>query len=505
MDVINLSIGEPEVEPTRDLIALALDAAARAGVVPVVAAGNDFDEFGEGSLASPGSSAEAITVGASTSGAAPSIAASRPPGRRPSRSGSSPTSSHPARRSSRPPPTGGGRHPGRAWRPTRRRGGGAPPAAPSGLDAPSGQGRAHDHRSPARRDSSRRPASARGSWTLPRRTRLFVLAAPTSLSFGLVACAARLTSTGRRSRTRVAERVRGAVTVEKASWPEATALDRPSRRRRPRAPRVQLGAGIAEGEADGGAIVLSDGRARDASRSGARCHRTQAGRTRTGSDPPGGLTGRHPREGRARSVTIAIPRSRRRLVRRASPRRPRAGLPRPAHAGRCELRGRRSPRAAAESPSSPGRRRRATRTGSRATPRSRFNLNPYLVEFSDPVPVGRCARPLAGAYDSSSTARRGASAGAFTFRSGSNDVTPPKATLVTRAVRSVGGDSAFASATRAPGSTPLARGDASTASETTARLVGGVVRVPTRAASRRARHRLRLGLAITRRRGTTRT
>jgi subtilisin family serine protease len=74
MDVINLSIGEPEITPQRDIVALALDAAAAAGVVPVVAAGNDFQEFGAGSLASPGSAADAITVGASTSGASPSIA-----------------------------------------------------------------------------------------------------------------------------------------------------------------------------------------------------------------------------------------------------------------------------------------------------------------------------------------------------------------------------------------------------------------------------------------------
>ena len=66
MDVINLSLGEPEVEPTRDLVALALDGAARAGVIPVVAAGNDFEEFGKGSLSSPGSSALAITVAAVT-------------------------------------------------------------------------------------------------------------------------------------------------------------------------------------------------------------------------------------------------------------------------------------------------------------------------------------------------------------------------------------------------------------------------------------------------------
>ena len=66
MDVINLSIGEAETEPSRDPIALALDGAAAAGVIPVVAAGNDYGEFGAGSLTSPGSSALAITVGAVT-------------------------------------------------------------------------------------------------------------------------------------------------------------------------------------------------------------------------------------------------------------------------------------------------------------------------------------------------------------------------------------------------------------------------------------------------------
>ena len=64
MDVINLSLGEPEIEPSRDIVVAALSAAARAGVVPVVAAGNDFDDFGSGSVSSPGSTPEAITVGA---------------------------------------------------------------------------------------------------------------------------------------------------------------------------------------------------------------------------------------------------------------------------------------------------------------------------------------------------------------------------------------------------------------------------------------------------------
>jgi len=64
MNVINLSLGEPEVDPSRDLVVRAIDAAAAAGVVPVVAAGNDFSDFGYGSVSSPGSAPDAITVAA---------------------------------------------------------------------------------------------------------------------------------------------------------------------------------------------------------------------------------------------------------------------------------------------------------------------------------------------------------------------------------------------------------------------------------------------------------
>ena len=35
MNVINLSLGEPEIEPSRDIVVQAIDAAAKAGVVPV--------------------------------------------------------------------------------------------------------------------------------------------------------------------------------------------------------------------------------------------------------------------------------------------------------------------------------------------------------------------------------------------------------------------------------------------------------------------------------------
>jgi subtilisin family serine protease len=64
MNVINLSLGEPEVEPSRDIVVRAIDGAAAAGVVPVVAAGNDFSDFGYGSVSSPGNAPGAITVAA---------------------------------------------------------------------------------------------------------------------------------------------------------------------------------------------------------------------------------------------------------------------------------------------------------------------------------------------------------------------------------------------------------------------------------------------------------
>jgi subtilisin family serine protease len=67
MNVINLSIGEVEVDPSRDIVVQALDGAAAAGVVPVVAAGNDFDTFGYGSVGSPGNTPDAITVAAASS------------------------------------------------------------------------------------------------------------------------------------------------------------------------------------------------------------------------------------------------------------------------------------------------------------------------------------------------------------------------------------------------------------------------------------------------------
>ena len=68
MDVINLSLGETEIDPRRDVVVNALNAAADAGVVSAVSAGNDFDEYGYGSITSPANAAKAISVAASSGG-----------------------------------------------------------------------------------------------------------------------------------------------------------------------------------------------------------------------------------------------------------------------------------------------------------------------------------------------------------------------------------------------------------------------------------------------------
>ncbi len=64
MDVINFSGGGPQVEPANDALIEAIHNVAVAGVVPVIAAGNDRDDFGTGSAGSPGTAPDAISVAA---------------------------------------------------------------------------------------------------------------------------------------------------------------------------------------------------------------------------------------------------------------------------------------------------------------------------------------------------------------------------------------------------------------------------------------------------------
>lgn len=64
MDVINFSGGGPQTDPANDALIPATENVAAAGVVPVIAAGNDRDQYGDGSVGSPGTAPDAITVAA---------------------------------------------------------------------------------------------------------------------------------------------------------------------------------------------------------------------------------------------------------------------------------------------------------------------------------------------------------------------------------------------------------------------------------------------------------
>jgi minor extracellular serine protease Vpr len=64
MDVINFSGGGPQVDPINDAMYETVANVAAAGVVPVISAGNDREDFGLGSAGSPGTAPEAISVAA---------------------------------------------------------------------------------------------------------------------------------------------------------------------------------------------------------------------------------------------------------------------------------------------------------------------------------------------------------------------------------------------------------------------------------------------------------
>ena len=64
MDVINFSGGGPQTDPASDALVEAVRNVVAAGVVPVISAGNDRDDYGLGSAGSPGTAPEAISVAA---------------------------------------------------------------------------------------------------------------------------------------------------------------------------------------------------------------------------------------------------------------------------------------------------------------------------------------------------------------------------------------------------------------------------------------------------------
>ena len=64
MDIINFSGGGPQSDPRTDALIPAVANVVRAGVVPVISAGNDRDYFGLGTAGSPATAPDAISVGA---------------------------------------------------------------------------------------------------------------------------------------------------------------------------------------------------------------------------------------------------------------------------------------------------------------------------------------------------------------------------------------------------------------------------------------------------------
>ena len=80
MNVINFSGGGPETDPANDAMNEAVRNTALAGVVPVIAAGNDREDFGLGSAGSPGTAPDAISVAATSNSHvfAPALTYGRP-------------------------------------------------------------------------------------------------------------------------------------------------------------------------------------------------------------------------------------------------------------------------------------------------------------------------------------------------------------------------------------------------------------------------------------------
>ena len=66
MNVINFSGGGPQTDPANDAMYETVHNTALAGVVPVIAAGNDREDFGLGTTGSPGTAPDAISVAATS-------------------------------------------------------------------------------------------------------------------------------------------------------------------------------------------------------------------------------------------------------------------------------------------------------------------------------------------------------------------------------------------------------------------------------------------------------
>src|SRR5215210_1138414 len=497
MDVINLSLGEPEIEPSRDLVVQALAGAAAAGVVPVVAAGNDYAEFGGGSITSPGSAARAITVAAVTPDRRPLLASFSSAGPTPvslqlkpdvSAPGVEILSSVPAREGSwsgfsgtsmAAPHVAGGaallrqRHP--TWTVEQVKSAlvqtGAPVADP---------GNVH----PVREGG--------GLVDLQKADAPLVFTSPTNLSFGLLRRGASITRT-----LRLEDAGGGAapwlVTVEHERADASVAIGVPPTVTAPGVLPVTVTATRSAQRRDlTGFVVLSRGTERRripywlrvSVPSLARKHAKpllrpgmHAGTTRGASASVRAY--RYPADVAVEGVTgtLAGPEQ----VYRVRLRRPAVNfgvaIVWRAKGVRVEPR---IVRAGDED----------RLLGQTALP---INLNPYLRQFRQPTPAAGAIRPTAGSYDVVFDGPSLRTAGAFRFRFWVNDTKPPRLQLVSRAVRR-GAPLRIRATDAGSGVDPrtlVARVDRS---QVTAAVGTGLLRIPTGRLSR-GRHRLELQIS----------
>ena len=435
MDVINLSIGEPEIAPEHDVVALALDAAAAAGVVPVVAAGNDFSDFGSGSLASPGSSAAAITVGATTSGVSPGIASFSSAGPTPLSLRLKPDVVAPGSSILSAQPGGWGTLSGTSM------------ATPHVSGAVALLLQRHPDWSPeqvkAALTVTARPVGAGGSRAAPTRAGAglvdvaaadapLVRPTPTSVSFGLVAEGAVV---HRELRLDDAGGGAGAwsVTFEQAEVPAGAQLTVPNQATVPGVLPLDLTAGTAEGSLSGVIVLHRSGVARRIAvwarvavphlvvAKAPVLRRTGAYAGNTRGRPARVDAYRYPEIPAGGIVTSALRGPEQ--VFRIDVRRPIANL---GVAITWRAPGVRvEPRVVQD-----GDENRLT--GYAALP---LDLNPYVDEFEQPTLAAGAIAPAPGTYAVVFDSASRAGAGAFRFRFWIDDTSPPAATLAARAVR----------------------------------------------------------------------
>ena len=497
MDVINMSLGEPEIEPSRDIVVQALAAAARAGVVSVVAAGNDFNDFGRGSIGSPGSSPDAITVGAvttsrngpedvvgsfSSSGPTPlslrlkpevsapgvSIFSAAPGDSYTTLSGTSMAAPH---------VTGGAalllqRHP--TWTPAQVK---------SAL-ALTGDAAWSDDRRLSELTSVR---AGGGVINLPRADNPLVFADPAALSFGLVEPTAVQTQ-----QVQLMDAGGGvgpwAVSLATQSGASSAIVSVPPTVTVPGSLPVTVTTTKAPDAEGTGYIVLTRGVEKRRIPYWFRTGAAKLANAKTAPLRRPGTYSSTTEGGMSRVTRYSYPQARSGLgfaARLPGPERVfRLTLGRPATNFGVVVTSRAKGVRVEPRIVRAGDERRLT--GYAALP---FNLNPYLRTFGDPVLVAGTILPAAGAYDvvfDSLSAPRG---GAFAFRFWINDSTPPAVALKTKQVK-LGGRLVIAVTDRGSGVDPASLVVLVDGKERRASLAGATVRVPT-ASLRKGMHTLR--------------